>query len=548
MSTVQRDMAMFELGLRDYGSSWTRLQEALRAQQQLGARQEEPPEARPRATRSEGGEDKSSKGKPRAGLIGLITRRRDGRKKDKRASKASETHEAKEPSSEEDAKPEPKKSSSPTGTAQKDAPEQQPLTPGDEKRNSAVTPQEKCRERSQSPIPAMRTREHFEPENGLSREAFLSDLAAGSHGSDSRGRRRQVSPSDKEGRRFPEDRSQVANDRLEPCPVPLAPDKAPRGRKVVAGTKEDNFYRRHRQRSFKDDLLSHESADTVDHEQPSPQQRQSERVYRERSFVQPRSSNELRREPTEMLRGQSLTRPAEPEFEHAPQDRARRELSPSGQENGDARRELPSRRRTPSAHRADRRVRRHADAEASPVDHAWEVPSEMSNGRSDPNPNKIEKSRHRAAADHARDEGGSRESWDEGPRDGGRRVGAREGGRPERPQLESPSGNDGGCTRCGDRVYPKELVTPKPGVLFHSGCFKCRECGVKLTLQTFFTNQRDTRDADVYCRTHVPRLGPGTVDGNALNILTSRNSREIKFTRYPRADDAEAGLPSQDDP
>ncbi|KAL3196359.1 hypothetical protein MRX96_001694 [Rhipicephalus microplus] len=102
-----------------------------------------------------------------------------------------------------------------------------------------------------------------------------------------------------------------------------------------------------------------------------------------------------------------------------------------------------------------------------------------------------------------------------------------------------------GCTRCGDRVYPKEMVTPKPGVLLHSGCFKCRECGVKLTLQTFFTNQRDTRDMDVYCRTHVPRLGPGTVDGNALNILTSKNSREIKFSRYPKASDTE--LSSQDD-
>lgn len=102
-----------------------------------------------------------------------------------------------------------------------------------------------------------------------------------------------------------------------------------------------------------------------------------------------------------------------------------------------------------------------------------------------------------------------------------------------------------GCTRCGDRVYPKEMVTPKPGVLLHSGCFKCRECGVKLTLQTFFTNQRDTRDTDVYCRTHVPRLGPGTVDGNALNILTSKNSREIKFSRYPKASDTE--LSSQDD-
>ncbi|CAN7937632.1 unnamed protein product [Ixodes hexagonus] len=102
-----------------------------------------------------------------------------------------------------------------------------------------------------------------------------------------------------------------------------------------------------------------------------------------------------------------------------------------------------------------------------------------------------------------------------------------------------------GCTRCGDKVYPKEMVTPKPGVLLHSACFKCRECGVKLTLQTFFTNQRDTRDADVYCRTHVPRLGPGTVDGNALSILTSKNSKEIKFSRYGKVSDEQALLSSK---
>lgn len=482
---------MFELGLRDYGSSWTRLQEALRAQQQLQRHEQPPQEA------SAGGE--ASRGKSKAGLIGLITRRRDGRKKDKRT-KHKAPDEAKEPSSEEDAKPEPTKSSSSTATAQKSASEQK--SSSDDKSGCGVGAHEKGRE--------MRTRDHFEPENGLSREAFLSELAAGSQWSDSRVNRRQASPSDKESRRFAEDRSEVANGGLEPGPLPLALDKAPRGRKMVAGSKDDDIYRRHRQRSFKGQLLSDVSAGTVDHNGPPPVQRQGEQVYRERSFVQPRSSNEARRDPEEMLRGRSLTRPSESDLQRSPKERARRGLSPSGPEDGDARR-----RRALSAHRADNAARRHADAaQASPVEHAWDL--EASN--CEPNAHgRTEKSR-------PRDEGG-----DECPRDGGRRA----------------AGSDSVCTRCGDRVYPKELVMPKPGVLLHSGCFKCRECGVKLTLHTFFTNQRDTRDADVYCRTHVPRLGPATVDGNALSILTSRNSREIKFTRYPhRAEDAEPELPS----
>lgn len=111
--------------------------------------------------------------------------------------------------------------------------------------------------------------------------------------------------------------------------------------------------------------------------------------------------------------------------------------------------------------------------------------------------------------------------------------------------TDAPKPQNTRCIRCGDTVYPKELVTPKPGVMFHSGCFKCRECGVKLTLQTYFTNQRDTRDSDVYCRTHVPRLGPGTVDGNALNILTSKNSKDIKFSRYSKGSDADILLSSK---
>ena len=43
------------------------------------------------------------------------------------------------------------------------------------------------------------------------------------------------------------------------------------------------------------------------------------------------------------------------------------------------------------------------------------------------------------------------------------------------------------CYRCGKRVYPVERVDV--GVLFHRRCFRCRVCGLQLTLRTFHWDQ-----------------------------------------------------------
>ncbi|KAL3856221.1 hypothetical protein ACJMK2_010998 [Sinanodonta woodiana] len=58
------------------------------------------------------------------------------------------------------------------------------------------------------------------------------------------------------------------------------------------------------------------------------------------------------------------------------------------------------------------------------------------------------------------------------------------------------------CYRCYRRVYPKEQVNV--GILFHKQCFRCRICGLPLTMQTFYRNDANgTYDKEVYCRTHV---------------------------------------------
>ena len=62
------------------------------------------------------------------------------------------------------------------------------------------------------------------------------------------------------------------------------------------------------------------------------------------------------------------------------------------------------------------------------------------------------------------------------------------------------------CTRCGNRVYQVEKVGPVNEVIFHKQCFKCCQCGQRLSLKTYFTNQKDLKDPEVYCSKHCPKV------------------------------------------
>ncbi|XP_076334276.1 hillarin-like isoform X2 [Tachypleus tridentatus] len=79
------------------------------------------------------------------------------------------------------------------------------------------------------------------------------------------------------------------------------------------------------------------------------------------------------------------------------------------------------------------------------------------------------------------------------------------------------------CFRCQGPVYPTEKIQPNQTTSYHVRCFKCKTCDLKLALQTFFTNQRNSNDGNVYCRAHVPKLAPGVVDNLALSISVPRN-------------------------
>ena len=64
------------------------------------------------------------------------------------------------------------------------------------------------------------------------------------------------------------------------------------------------------------------------------------------------------------------------------------------------------------------------------------------------------------------------------------------------------------CVRCRGPVYPPERIQANPGSLFHTTCFKCNTCGVKLTLKTFCKNPQKSDDCRIFCRSHVPSLRP----------------------------------------
>lgn len=59
------------------------------------------------------------------------------------------------------------------------------------------------------------------------------------------------------------------------------------------------------------------------------------------------------------------------------------------------------------------------------------------------------------------------------------------------------------CYRCYRRIWDKEQMI-NVGVLYHKACFRCRICGLPLTMQTFYRNDANgSQDREVYCKSHV---------------------------------------------
>ncbi|XP_077299802.1 peptidase hillarin [Arctopsyche grandis] len=90
--------------------------------------------------------------------------------------------------------------------------------------------------------------------------------------------------------------------------------------------------------------------------------------------------------------------------------------------------------------------------------------------------------------------------------------------------MYRPNFYESTCLRCAEVVYQVDRVGPlKDFSFFHSGCFKCAVCGTKLTLKTYYNNQHRQEDKEVYCCSHVPRIGPGHLDNSSVGIRSALN-------------------------
>ena len=84
------------------------------------------------------------------------------------------------------------------------------------------------------------------------------------------------------------------------------------------------------------------------------------------------------------------------------------------------------------------------------------------------------------------------------------------------------------CLRCNKTVYQMDKVGPlKDFTFYHQNCFKCRECGTKLTLKTYFNNQQSSGDQEVYCHRHCPKTGPGRLDNQSVGIRAALNAPKV---------------------
>ncbi|XP_068214128.1 uncharacterized protein [Palaemon carinicauda] len=92
------------------------------------------------------------------------------------------------------------------------------------------------------------------------------------------------------------------------------------------------------------------------------------------------------------------------------------------------------------------------------------------------------------------------------------------------------------CTRCGDPVYPQERIEPTLRLVFHISCFKCHHCGVRLTLKTFYRSPLDSRDARLFCRSHVPTLDPGKLDVGRSDSNASSGKSSPDCSRDSQSD------------
>lgn len=83
------------------------------------------------------------------------------------------------------------------------------------------------------------------------------------------------------------------------------------------------------------------------------------------------------------------------------------------------------------------------------------------------------------------------------------------------------------CLRCNNQVYALERIGPIKGNIYHKICFKCLICDRQLDLKTYYTNQINLEDRQIYCRSHAPKSGKGVFGADNIYIQNILNAPKL---------------------
>ena len=82
------------------------------------------------------------------------------------------------------------------------------------------------------------------------------------------------------------------------------------------------------------------------------------------------------------------------------------------------------------------------------------------------------------------------------------------------------------CIRCQRKIYPTEKADV--GVALHKNCFRCAECNVTLTLNSYIIARPDNADRKgVYCKSHAPKPIMYALDDQAMEIQNAVKAQRI---------------------
>jgi hypothetical protein len=94
------------------------------------------------------------------------------------------------------------------------------------------------------------------------------------------------------------------------------------------------------------------------------------------------------------------------------------------------------------------------------------------------------------------------------------------------------------CFRCSNQVYALERIGPVKGNIYHKICFKCLKCERQLDLKTYYTNQINLEDRQIYCQSHAPKSGKGVFGADNMLIRSILNGPRLdsmqKFDNKPK--------------